>query len=390
MRVAIIHYWFVGMRGGEKVIEALCKIYPQADIFTHVYQPEFTSAVINRHCITTSFISKFPKPARFYKSYLPLMPMALEQLDLRGYDLVISSESGPSKGIIPPPDSVHICYCHSPMRYVWNMFHDYRDRSNFLTKFLMPFISHYIRNWDVISATRVHNFIVNSANVGKRVSTYYRRDSEVIYPPVETSAFEIVQESEVSDYYLMVGELVAYKRPDLAIEAFNRTGKKLVIIGGGEMLKQLKAMAKSNITFLGSQPFDQLRHHYSRCKALIFPGEEDFGIVPVEAMASGRPVIAYGKGGALETVVDGVTGVFFKTQSVEAILDALDRLETIEFDPHAIAKHAFKFDETVFLSKMKKFIDKCLVEGGKLEQQVSESLKVSEKKTLSIVAAATG
>ncbi len=385
MKIAIVHYWFVGMRGGEKVIEALCKLYPQADIFTHVYQPDATSAIIKRHRIKTSFISKFPKAARFYKSYLPLMPMALEQLDLRGYDLIISSESGPSKGIIPPPDSVHICYCHSPMRYVWNMFHDYRDRSNFLTRLLMPIISHYIRNWDVISATRVHNFIVNSANVGKRVSTYYRRDSEVIYPPVETTAFEIVDGSKVSDYYLMVGELVAYKRPDLAIEAFNKTGKKLVIIGGGEMLKELKALAKSNVTFLGSQPFEQLKHHYSRCRALIFPGEEDFGIVPVEAMASGRPVIAYGKGGALETVVDGLTGIFFKTQSVEAIIDAIERLESMKIDPHAIAAHAAKFDETVFLSKMKNFVNKCLIEGGVLEPQSPEILNISDKKAFSVV-----
>ncbi len=390
MKIAIVHYWLVGMRGGEKVIEALCKLYPQADIFTHVYQPDVTSSVIKRHRVTTSFISKFPKPARFYKSYLPLMPMALEQLDLRGYDLVISSESGPSKGIIPPPDSVHICYCHSPMRYVWNMFHDYRDRSGFLTKLFMPLISHYIRNWDVVSATRVHKFIVNSANVGKRVSTYYRRDSEVIYPPVETSAFEIVNDEEISDYYLMVGELVAYKRPDLAIEAFNRTGKKLVIIGGGEMLKQLKALANPNVTFLGSQPFEQLKHHYSRCKALIFPGEEDFGIVPVEAMASGRPVIAYGKGGALETVVDGVTGVFFKAQSVEAIIDAVERLEVIKTDPHAIAAHAAKFDETVFMSKMKKFVDKCLIEEGKLEQPNLENLYTAEKKIFPVLASANG
>ncbi len=347
-------------------------MYPQADLFTHVYVPEAVSPVIRRHKVISSFVSKLPRPARNYKSYLAFMPMALEQLDLRGYDLIISSEAGPSKGIIPPPDALHICYCHSPMRYIWNMFHEYRERSGLLTKWLMPPISHYVRNWDVISATRVHNFVVNSRNVARRVSTYYRRDSEVIFPPVETTAFEVLPAAQIEDYYLMVGELVAYKRPDLAVEAFNKSGKKLVIIGGGEMLKKIREIAGPNISVLGPQPFEQLRHHYSRCRALIFPGEEDFGIVPVEAMASGRPVIAYGRGGALETVIDGKTGVFFEKQTVEAILDAIARLESMKINPMQIARHAEQFGEHIFLEKMGAFIEKCLAENNSGKRKLAD------------------
>ena len=363
MRVALIHYWLVGMRGGEKVIESLCRLYPEADIFTHVVVPEQLSPDIASHRIKTTFISKLPQAAKRYKSYLPLMPMALEHLDLRGYDLIISSESGPSKGIIPPADALHICYCHSPMRYVWNMFHDYRERTGFVTRMLMPPLSHYLRNWDVLSASRVHHFAVNSHTVARRVATYYRRDSEVIYPPVDTNAFEIAAPADLEDYYLMVGELVGYKRPDLAVEAFNRLGKRLVVIGGGEMLAHLRKIAKPNVTILGPQPFDKLRHHYARCKALVFPGEEDFGIVPVEAMASGRPVIAFGKGGATETVLDGETGLLFNHQTIDDIIDAVERVERMDFDPEAIAAHAASFGENVFTRKMKAFIHKCLNDG---------------------------
>ncbi|CAM5765477.1 glycosyl transferase [Labrys miyagiensis] len=362
MRIAIVHYWFVGMRGGEKVIEALCELYPQADIFTHVYRPDAVSPTIRRHKVTTSFINSLPAAHKLYKNYLPLMPLALENLDLRGYDLVISSESGPTKGIVPPAEATHICYCHSPMRYVWNMFHDYRERSGLLKRLVMPPIAHYIRNWDAVSATRVDHFVANSKTVSRRIQSYYRRDSDVIFPPVDTTDFQAVDASELGDYYLMVGELVSYKRPDLAVEAFNRTGRKLVIIGGGEMLPKIKAMAGPTVTVLGPQPFSALRHHYARGKALIFPGEEDFGIVPVEAMASGRPVIAFGRGGATETVIADRTGVFFETQSVEAIIEAVERLEKMDIDPVAISAHAQTFGKAVFLEKMKAYVDRRISE----------------------------
>jgi glycosyltransferase involved in cell wall biosynthesis len=346
------------MRGGEKVVEALCQLYPQADIFTHVYVPGAISPAIRAHRVTTSFIGSLPRATKAYKSYLPLMPLALEQLDLRGYDLVISSESGPAKGVIPPAGALHICYCHSPMRYVWNMFHDYRERSGFVTRWLMPPLSHYLRTWDAVSANRVHDFVANSRTVAQRLRSYYRRDATVIHPPVDTAAFAPVPPEELGDYHLMVGELVRYKRPELAVEAFNRAGRKLIVIGGGEMLDELRTLAGPTVEILGSQPFAALQHHYARAKALIFPGEEDFGIVPLEAMASGRPVVAFGRGGATETVIDGVTGTFFKEQTVDALLDAVDRCDRMSFSPESAVLHARKYGIDRFILEMKEFIAK--------------------------------
>jgi glycosyltransferase involved in cell wall biosynthesis len=360
VKVAIIHYWLVGMRGGEKVIEALCEMYPQADIFTHVYVPEMVSERIRQHRIIPTFINALPRAARMYKTYLPLMPLALEQLDLRGYDLIISSESGPSKGIIPPPDALHVCYCHTPMRYIWNMYHDYRSSAGQITRLVMPPLSHYLRMWDVTSAARVDSFVANSATVARRIHRYYAANSVVIYPPVDTRAFSIAAASDLADYYLMAGELVSYKRPDLAIRAFNEMKLKLVVIGGGEMLDDIRRLAGPTVTVLGPQPFDVLKQHYARCRALIFPGEEDFGMVPVEAMASGRPVVAYGRGGATETVVDGVSGVFFAEQTSEAISSAVKRLADLEIDPARIAAHASQFGREPFFQKMRTHIDGLL------------------------------
>jgi len=348
------------MRGGEKVIEALCEMYPQADIFTHVYVPEMVSERIRQHRIIPTFINALPRAARMYKTYLPLMPLALEQLDLRGYDLIISSESGPSKGIIPPSDALHVCYCHTPMRYIWNMYHDYRSGAGRITRLVMPPLSHYLRMWDVSSAARVDSFVANSATVARRIHRYYAANSVVIYPPVDTRAFSIAAASDLADYYLMAGELVSYKRPDLAIRAFNEMKLKLVVIGGGEMLDDIRRLAGPTVTVLGPQPFDVLKQHYARCRALIFPGEEDFGMVPVEAMASGRPVVAYGRGGATETVVDGVSGVFFAEQTSEAISSAVKRLADLEIDPARIAAHASQFGREPFFQKMRTHIDGLL------------------------------
>jgi glycosyltransferase involved in cell wall biosynthesis len=362
MKVAIIHYWLVGMRGGEKVIEALCEMYPQADIFTHVYVPEMVSDPIRRHRIVPTFINALPRAAKMYKTYLPLMPLALEQLDLRGYDLIISSESGPAKGVIAPSDSIHVCYCHTPMRYIWNMYHDYRNNAGRLTQWMMPPLSHYLRMWDVTSAARVDSFVANSATVARRIRRYYGADSVVIHPPVDTGAFSIVAPSELGDYYLMAGELVSYKRADLAVRAFNEMKLKLVVIGGGEMLDEIRRLAGPTVTVMGSQPFDVLKQHYARCRALIFPGEEDFGMVPVEAMASGRPVVAFGRGGATETVAEGLSGVFFADQSVEAISSAVKNLAKIEIDPQKIAAHANQFGRDRFFQKMRTHIDRLLAE----------------------------
>lgn len=360
MRVAIIHYWLVGMRGGEKVLDALCEMFPQADIFTHVYVKDAISPRIAKHNISTTFIGSLPRASTWYKHYLPLMPLALEQLDLRGYDLIISSESGPAKGIIPPPGSVHVCYCHSPMRYIWNMFHEYRGRSGGITKALMPPLAHYLRMWDASSANRVDDFVGNSATVASRIRRYYGRDATVIPPPVAVEDFEIVADHELGTYYLMVGELVRYKRPELAIEAFNKLGKELVVIGGGEMLHELRRLAGPTVRLLGPQPFPVLRYYYARCRALIFPGEEDFGIVPVEAMASGRPVIAYASGGATETVVHGRTGAFFDEQNAEALIEVVGAADRMNFVPATIAAHARRFNTARFSRDMLNHVESVL------------------------------
>jgi glycosyltransferase involved in cell wall biosynthesis len=366
MKVAIIHYWLVGMRGGEKVIEALCEMYPQADIFTHVYVPESVSGIIRQHKVIPTFINALPRAARMYKTYLPLMPLALEQLDLRGYDLIISSESGPSKGIIPSSDALHVCYCHTPMRYIWNMYHHYRNGAGRVARFMMPPLAHYLRMWDVTSAARVDSFVANSATVAKRVHRYYGASSVVIHPPVDTDAFSIAAPAELADYYLMAGELVSYKRPDLAVRAFNNMKLKLVVIGGGDMLDEIRRLAGPTVTVLGPQPFAVLKQHYARCRALIFPGEEDFGMVPVEAMASGRPVIAFGRGGATETVANGVSGVFFTEQTVEAISSAVRSLADIEIDSGKIAAHARQFGREQFFQKMRTHIDQLLAEKARV------------------------
>jgi glycosyltransferase involved in cell wall biosynthesis len=362
VKVAIVHYWLVGMRGGEKVLEALCELWPDADIFTHVVVPNALSPRLLRHNIETSFVAKLPRATAWYKAYLPLMPLALEQFDLSDYDLVISSESGPAKGIIAPPDAVHICYCHSPMRYVWNMYHEYRRSGGAMARMSMPLLMHYLRMWDLSSANRVDTFVANSHNVAARIRRYYQRDAHVVYPPVNVAAFGPIDDGDPDDFYLMVGELVRYKRPDLAVEAFNASGKRLVVIGGGEMLGELRRTARPNVQILGSQPFDTIRHSYRRCRALIFPGEEDFGIVPVEAMAAGRPVIAFGRGGATETVVDGVTGILFDQQTCAALSGAIERLETTRFEPRTIAGHARVFDGSRFRSQMQALVDVALSE----------------------------
>jgi glycosyltransferase involved in cell wall biosynthesis len=360
MKVAIIHYWLVGMRGGERVLEALCELYPDADVYTHVYLPEAVSRTISRHRVTTTFIGHLPFAASMYKKYLPLMPMALEQLDLSGYDLIISSESGPAKGVIAHPDAVHVCYCHSPMRYIWNLYHQYRSDAGMITRLMMPALAHYLRSWDQLSAGRVDAFVANSHNVARRIERYYDRDAVVVYPPVDTELFRADTKAPSGDFYLMVGELVRYKRPDLAVETFNNLKKRLVVIGGGEMIAELRHLAGSTVEILGTQPIDVLRSFYVKSKALIFPGEEDFGIVPVEAMASGRPVIALRKGGACETVLEGTTGVFFEDPTVESLTSAVQNFETILFDPQLIIDHAATFGKARFKMEISQVIDAAL------------------------------
>jgi glycosyltransferase involved in cell wall biosynthesis len=358
MKVAIIHYWLVGMRGGEKVVEALLDLYPQADIYTHVFCKQDVTEKIAKRVIGTTFIQKLPKSLKFYQTYLPLMPYALEQLDLSQYDLIISSESGPAKGVITTPDAIHICYCHSPMRYVWDLYHEYKKDAGNLKRILIAFFMHHIRLWDLASSYRVDYFIANSTYVNSRIKKFYRRKSQVIFPPVETSLYSI-SKRQVGDFYLIVAQLVGYKNTRLAIEAFNENSKKLIIIGTGPEYVSLNKIAKKNIVFLGNQSFESIKTHFSICKALIFPGLEDFGMVPVEAMASGRPVIAFAKGGALDTIVEGKTGVFFNEPTVSSLNNAIMKFENCinEFVPSKIREHALKFDTSVFKKQFLDFVE---------------------------------
>jgi glycosyltransferase involved in cell wall biosynthesis len=351
-RVALIHYWLVGMRGGEKVLEALCRMYPQADIYTHVHDPTAMSDTIRAHRVMETSIGRLPFAKRMYQSYLPLMPGALEALDLTGYELVISSEAGPAKGVIVPPDAFHLCYVHSPMRYLWDQYNVYRNGAGLLTRAAMPLLAPRLRMWDVTSAARVDHFLTNSTHVAKRVKKYWRRDSDVVFPPVDVAAFAPVPKAEHENFYLWAGELAPYKRPDLAIEAFRELGLPLVMIGGPEKTRaQLAASAPDNVVLLGKTDFATLKYHMARCKALIFPGEEDFGMVPVEVMASGRPVIAYERGGALDTVIDGETGLLFRDQTVDGLVAAVRNFNALgfaNFDPVALVTHAKQFDEATF------------------------------------------
>ncbi|WP_081774006.1 glycosyltransferase [Ahrensia sp. 13_GOM-1096m] len=360
MRVAIVHYWLVSMRGGEKVVEALCDMYPEADIFTLLYDPSAVSSKIRERNVTSSFLQKFPGANKYYQFLLPLMPFALESLDLTGYDLILSSESGPAKGVIPQPNAVHICYCHSPMRYLWDHYHFYRSTASFMQRIAMSFVAPLLRSWDVNTSARVDRFIANSHHVAARIGKYYRRSASVIYPPVAIEDFKPCH--DIGDFYLCAGQLVAYKRVDLAIEAFNKSGRKLVIIGEGAELVRLKAIAGPSISFLGRVDFGVLKDHLARCRALVFPGEEDFGIVPVEAMASGRPVIAYGSGGALETVIHGSTGILFQEQTADDLADAVDMFEEhVElFVPSQIVKTVSKFAGSEFKNAIFQVIEEEL------------------------------
>lgn len=355
MKVALVHYWWLSNRGGEAVVTALAELYPEADVFVHVGDEALIRETLGpgfRGRIVKSFISRLPGANKHYQKYLPFMPMASEQLDLTPYDLVISSEAGPAKGVVTRPDALHLCYCHSPMRYVWDMYHEYRATAGRLIRALFPFVAHYLRMHDRLAADRVDTFVANSRFVASRIRKFYRRDAAVVHPPVNVDAFSAEQPR--GDFYLVLGQLVHYKRADLAVEAFNTLGLPLVVIGEGEQSALLARTAGPNIKLMGRQPFNIVKDHLQRCKGLIFPGVEDFGIVPVEAMAAGAPVIAFARGGALETVVDGRTGVLFSEQTAASLAQAVRRVESGElaFEPAALRAHARGFDTARFKREM--------------------------------------
>lgn len=356
-KIALVHYWMMSWRGGEKVLEALVRLFPDADIYTNVYDPAVVAASpLAGKEIRTTFIHRLPFAKRLYQKYLPLMPMALEQLDLSAYDLVISTESGPAKGIIVPPEVAHICYCFTPMRYVWDMYHEYLAHVGWFTRLMMRPLIHYLRLWDRLSADRVDHFLADSAFVVKRINKFYRREAEVLYPPIEIDEFQLSPGHE--GFYLCVGALVRYKKADLAVRAFNQLGLPLVVIGDGELFDEIKATAGPNIKVLGRQSRAAILDHYQRCKALVFPGVEDFGIVPLEAMATGKPVLAFGRGGALETVIDGVTGLHFHEQTEAGLISAVRRVENdeVHFEAATIRAHAATFDSVHFNAQLLGFI----------------------------------
>lgn len=362
MRVAIIHDWLTGMRGGERCLEIFCELFPEADLFTLLHVPGSVSSAIGQMSIRTSFIQRLPFAKKRYRSYLPLFPMAVERFNLKGYDLILSCSHCVAKGVIPPPDGLHISYTLTPMRYAWDMYGEYFGERG---RLWIPFFMHYLRMWDVTSSERVDHFVCISNHVKNRIKKYYRREAEVIHPPVEIRRFRLRDEKE--DFFLIVSSLVPYKRVDLAVESFNRLGYSLRIIGSGPEEKRLRAMAGPKVEFFGWQPDAAVADCYSKCRALIFPGEEDFGIVPLEAMASGRPVIAFGRGGALETVTSAdlpertrraPTGLFFYEEQADSLIGAVERFVRIEreFDPGAIRNHALQWDREIFKEKVKKNI----------------------------------
>ena len=361
MKVAIVHYWLVNMRGGEKVLEALLDIFPQADIYTHVYNPLAMSEKIRSHNVYTTKINKLPFAKKMYQKYMPLMPNALKELDLGSYDLIISSESGPAKGVVPNPDAYHICYCHSPMRYLWDMYHEYFRGASGFVRFFMKRLVPSLRLWDVMSANLVDCFVANSNYVAKRIGRYYNRPAKIIFPPVAIEKFAKVERNP-KDYYLFFGQLVGYKRADLALEACVKAGKKIVVVGEGGSAKECKKYEKTGlVNFAGRVNDDEILKYLSEAKALLFPGVEDFGIIPVEANAAGCPVIAFRKGGALDSIKEGVTGMFFDEQTAENLAKAIEAFEKLPEGTFSNRKdfsdHVAQFSQAAFTEKIKALVN---------------------------------
>ena len=368
LRIAIVHYWFVNRRGGERVVESVAKMFPRADLFSLVVDPEKLHPTLRERSIKTSFLQKVPGGRRWHRHMLPFYPFALEQFDLSDYDLVLSSESGPAKGVLTNSRTCHVCYCHSPMRYLWDFYQSYRKGRSLgaLSRPVFLLASHYLRMWDVASAQRVDHFVANSQTVAARIRKQYRRDAAVIHPPVDVRSSRLA--SRIEDYYLFAGQLVDYKRADIAIEACNRLGRRLHVVGEGEQYRTLRRLAGPSITFCGPLSDQELREQYAHCRALVFPGEEDFGLVPVEAMSFGRPVIAFGRGGATETVrgfssqdlaaAATCSGMFFPEQTADSLSDAMLAFERVQsqFSPFWIRQSVERFDESFFTASLGEFL----------------------------------
>lgn len=359
-KTAIVHDWFCNMGGGDKVAESFLEVVGDSPIYTSCYLEKSLTPRLREADIRASFLQKWLNQKKDnHQSFLPLMPTAFENFDLNEYDLILSSSSCCAKGVITNPNAIHICYCHTPMRYAWEYFGEYTERMGKNKKFLAGLLMNYMRVWDVASTKRVDYFIANSKNVANRIWKHYRRNAEVICPPIDTQYF--VPGKEDGDFYLCVSRLVKYKRIDLAVKACNKLKKQLVVIGQGAELEYLRQLAGPTVTIMGRQPDSVILEHYQKCKAFLFPGEEDFGMTPLEAQACGRPVIAYGRGGALETVIEGKTGIFFEKQTEDSLAEAILRFEKLEFSKEKCVKNAANFSKEAFFEKMKEFMEKSIV-----------------------------
>ncbi|MFC2158619.1 glycosyltransferase [Acidobacteriota bacterium] len=358
LKVALVHDWFPVRRGGEKVFEIFAEIFPKAPIYTLFHIPGSQIDEIESREIRTSFIQRLPFLKTKFRHYLPLFPLAAELFDLQKYDLVLSSSHCVAKGVLPRPDALHISYIHSPVRYAWNQYFAYfsSDRLGVFSRFFIPPIIHYIRMWDQSSTHRVDNFIANSAAVSQRIRRYYRRESDVIHPWVDTEFFQPSDTQE--DYFLIVSALVPYKKIDLAVEAFRRNGLPLKIVGQGPEFKRLKKSAPANVEFLGYLDDEALRRLYQGARALIMPGEEDFGINSLESQACGVPVIAYARGGAVETVIPGETGILFETLSIPGLVGALDNFQSMTFNKKSVRANAMKYSRSEFKHKVSTHIQR--------------------------------
>ena len=358
MKVALVHDYLNQMGGAERVVLAFHELFPDAPLYTSIYDPKRVDAAFQQIDIRTSFMQKLPFVKKHHQPFLPLYPFAMERLDLRGYDLILSSSSAFGKGVITKPGTMHICYCHTPMRWCWN-YDEYVEREQLgkLARGVLPFLITWLRVWDQTTAMRVDHFIANSPAVADRIQKYYRREAVVIPPPVDASRFLFDPTTQPEDYFLVVSRLMPYKRIDLAIQACNRLQLPLVLIGSGRDEQRLQKMAGPTIRFLGRLSDAEVLHYYAHCRAFILPGEEDFGITPLEAQASGRPVVAYRAGGALASVIDGVTGTFFQEQTVESLAATLAAFDETRYDPQIIRDHGLEFDKPRFHRRILQFIE---------------------------------
>jgi len=364
IRVAIVHDWLNQLGGGEVVLEALRELFPEAPVYTTLYDADVMPKHYRTWDIRTSFLQHLPRSTAYFRYLMPLYPLAIEQFDLSAYELVISSSSFWAKGVVTHPGTFHICYCHAPMRYAWDVYYESSRDLPAVVRVLLAVIVHRLRQWDVVSAKRVDAFVANSQFVAGKINKYYRRDATVIYPPVDTRFF-MMPDSSVGDYYVTVSRLRPYKRLDIAVEAFNRLGLPLKVIGGGAELTRLRKLAGPTVEVLGWQPRSKVRDYLVHCRGFVLTAKEDFGIAPVEAMAAGRPVVAYKAGGALETVIPEVTGVFFDEQTPDSLIEGVQRLEALmPFDIARIRAHTCKYDRSVFLERIRSFVDDCLAERG--------------------------